>query len=99
MTSRKEDTITLTNNSLKTVFSDWKYVLLASIIAAGFWILFAVLEGLLFFSPIISFWIPFDARLNFIISNILAAMIGITMSMNVYFLTHTRRISKKKKSL
>jgi hypothetical protein len=99
MTSRKEDTITLTNNSLKTVFSDWKYVLLASIIAAGFWILFAVLEGLLFFSPIISFWIPFDARLNFIISNILAAMIGITMSMNVYLLTHTRRISKKNKSL
>ena len=102
MRSRIGDTIILTNNSLKTVFSNWKYVLLASIITAGFWILFAVLEGLLFFSPIISFWIPFDARLNFMISNIMAAMIGITMSMNIYFLAHSRRINnkeKKKKSL
>ena len=92
----------MNSSSLKVVFSNWKYVLLAAIIAGGCWILFTVLEKLLFFSPIISFWIPFDARLNFIISNIIATMIGITVSMNIYFLTHTRRIKKKnnkKKSL
>ena len=76
--------------SIKLVFSHWTYIALAGAIAAIFWIVFNVFEQLLFFSPIVVFYLPEDAITGFILSNITAILLGIVVSMNVYVLKHSR---------
>jgi hypothetical protein len=44
--------------SIKLVFSHWVYIALAGTIASIFWIVFNVFEQLLFFSPIVVFYLP-----------------------------------------
>ncbi|HEX5978147.1 MAG TPA: hypothetical protein VFY68_12765 [Nitrososphaeraceae archaeon] len=78
--------------SLKLVFSHWTYITLAGTIAAIFWIIFNVFEQLLFFYPIIIFYLPEDAILGFILSSITASILGMVVSMNVYVLKHSRDI-------
>src|ERR671939_2022749 len=75
--------------SIKLVFSHWIYIALAGTIAAIFWIVFNVFEQLLFFSPIVVFYLPEDAITGFILSNITAILLGIVVSMNVYVLRHS----------
>lgn len=77
-------TVSITNN-LKIIFSNWRFLSLAAAISIGFWIIFAIFDELLFFYPSLAFWIPSDAITNFIISNIIAIMIGIVLTMNIYF--------------
>src|SRR5919109_4697285 len=76
--------------SIKLVFSDWEYIALAGTIAIIFWIVFNVFDQLLFFSPIVIFYLPEDAITGFILSNITAILLGIVVSMNVYVLRHLR---------
>jgi hypothetical protein len=78
--------------SIKLVFSHWAYIALAGTIATIFWIVFSVSEQLLFFSPIVVFYLPEDAITGFILSNITAILLGIVVSMNVYVLKHSRGI-------
>lgn len=60
--------------SFKLVFSHWKYITLAGTIAAIFWIIFNVFEQLLFFYPIIVFYLPEDAIVGFILSSTTASV-------------------------
>ena len=76
--------------SIKLVFSNWAYVALAGTISAIFWIVFNLFEQLLFFSPIVVFYLPEDAITGFILSNITAILLGMVVSMNVYVLKHSR---------
>ena len=76
--------------SIKLVFSHWAYIAVAGTIAAIFWIVFSVFEQLLFFSPIVVFYLPEDAITGFILSNVTAILLGIVVSMNVYVLWHSR---------
>src|SRR5919109_1925242 len=76
--------------SIKLVFSHWAYIVLAGTIAAIFWIVFSAFEQLLFFFPIVIFYLPEDAIMGFILSNITAILLGIVVSMNVYVLKHSR---------
>ena len=76
--------------SAKLVFSHWIYITLAGTIAAIFWIIFNGFEQLLFFSPIVVFYLPEDAITGFILSNITAIFLGIIVSMNVYVLRHSK---------
>jgi hypothetical protein len=78
--------------SIKLVFSHWAYIALAGTIATIFWIVFNVFEQLLFFSPIVVFYLPEDAITGFILSNITAILLGMVVSMNVYVLKHSRSI-------
>jgi hypothetical protein len=78
--------------SIKLVFSHWTYIALAGTIATIFWVVFNVFEQLLFFSPIMVFYLPEDALVGFILSNITAILLGIVVSMNVYVLKHSRSI-------
>ncbi len=55
--------------STKLVFSNWAYVALAGTISALLWIVFNLFEQLLFFSPIVVFYLPEDAITGFILSN------------------------------
>ncbi|HKI07359.1 MAG TPA: hypothetical protein VKA09_03100 [Nitrososphaeraceae archaeon] len=78
--------------SIKLVFSHWAYIALAGTIATIFWIVFNVFEQLLFFSPIVVFYLPEDAITGFMLSNITAILLGIVASMNIYVLKHSRDI-------
>jgi len=48
---------------------------------------------LLFFSPVVTFYLIEDAIVDFILSDIAAALIGVVVAMNVYVLKHSK-ISK-----
>lgn len=74
----------------RMVFSDKSYILIATIVGAAFWILFASFDQLLIFSPIFTFWLPSDAIPGFIISNVTAALMGIVVSMNVYVFRNSK---------
>ena len=76
--------------STKLVFFHWAYVALAGTISAILWIVFNLFEQLLFFSPIVVFYLPEDAITGFILSIITAILLGMVVSMNVYVLIHLR---------
>jgi hypothetical protein len=69
--------------STKLVFFHWSYVTLVGTISAIFWIVFNLFEQLLFFSPIVVFYLPEDAITGFILSSITAILLGMVVSMNV----------------
>ena len=75
--------------SITLVFSHWEYIALAGTVAIIFWIVFNVFEELLFFSPIVVFYLPEDAITGFILSNMTAILLGMVVSMNVYVLRHS----------
>ena len=72
------------------VFSKWIYVLIAGSIASIFWILFNIFDQLLFFSPIVIFYLPPDAVVGFILTNLTSILLGIVVSMNAYVLRHSK---------
>lgn len=76
-------------SSFKQVFQNKPYIFLASIIFTSFWIIFNVLGELLFFTPVFVFYLPSDAIPVFILSNIISALMGIVLSMNIYVLKNT----------
>src|SRR5919198_531946 len=81
--------------SFQLVFSKWIYVAIAIALAGIFWIIFSVFDQILFFSPIITFYLPEDAIIGFILSDIAAALIGVIVSMNIYVLQNHRILKKK----
>ena len=81
--------------SFQLVFSKWMYVSIAIALAGIFWIIFNVFDQLLFFSPIVTFYLPEEATVDFILSNIAAALIGVVVSMNTYVLKHSKILKKK----
>ena len=72
------------------VFSNWIYVVIAAASSAGFWVLFSLFDQLLFFSPIIIFYLPPDATVGFIISTINSILLGAVISLNVYIVMNSR---------
>ncbi|HYO05527.1 MAG TPA: hypothetical protein VER14_00905 [Phototrophicaceae bacterium] len=82
-----------TKNFRNTILSAFKIVYLSNpllyfgisiTVFSSFWISFNMLDQLLFFSPIVYFYIPDDAILGFIITNTSATLLAIVFSMNVY---------------
>jgi hypothetical protein len=80
---------------IRIVFSSVLYISLAAAITAGFWIIFNVFEQLLFFWPVWVFYLPEDAIISFILTNVSAVLMGLLVSMNVYIIKHFKlQISK-----
>ena len=77
--------------SIKIVFNRWIYIVLAGAVAAIFWIVFNIFDQLLFFSPVFVFYLPEDAFVDFVLSNITAILLGIMVSMNIHVLRHSHR--------
>jgi len=77
--------------SIKIVFNSWIYIAVAGAVAAIFWIIFNIFDQLLFFSPVFVFYLPQDAFIGFILSNITAILLGIVVSMNIFVLKHSDR--------
>lgn len=80
----------------RIVFSNRAYSVLAVLVAAAMWVVFNVLDGLLFFSPVVNFYfpIPDDAIPGFILSIITAAAVGIVVSMNVFIVRSKLKADK-----
>src|SRR6478736_197705 len=76
--------------SFRTVFSNWPYLLITGGTATVFWIVFNVFDQLLFFSPIVIFYLPDDAVIGFILATITSILLGIVVSMNVYVIRHSK---------
>jgi hypothetical protein len=72
----------------RTVFVKWPYLAIATAITSVFWILFSLSDELLFFSPIISFYLPKDAMVDFVISTVSSILLGMVISMSVYAFKH-----------
>src|SRR6478752_1804016 len=76
--------------SFRTVFSNWQYLLITGGTALAFWIVSSIFDQLLFFSPIVIFYLPDDAVIGFILATITSVLLGIVISMNVYIFKHTK---------
>ena len=76
--------------AFKMVFSNPVYIAIAAGVFVTFWIVFNVFDQLLFFSPVLTFYLPEDAIAGFIITNITSALMGILIAMNVYVIRNTK---------
>src|SRR5215208_6360013 len=85
--------------SIRIIFSRAPYIALAIGIAVIFWIIFNVFEQLLFFSPIWVFYLPEDAVIGFVLTNVTAILVGILVSMNVYVINYSKLKITKLSSL
>lgn len=75
--------------AFKRVFASKAYIALAAAISAGFGTLFSWLDQLLFFEPVLAFYIPSDTALGFALSVITSVLLGVVISMNVYIFRNT----------
>jgi hypothetical protein len=78
------------NISTRLVFSSWTYLVLGGAVTTIFWIVFNVFDQLLFFSPVVTFYLPDDAAGGFILSNVTAILVGAVVSMNLYVIRHSK---------
>lgn len=78
--------------SFRMVFSKWPYLAITGAITGLFWVIFNVFDQLLFFTPIVTFYLPEDAIVGFILSSISALLMGVVVSMNVFVLKHSRNL-------
>jgi hypothetical protein len=76
--------------SFKLVFSHVFYIALTIVIALTFWIIFNLFEQLIFFWPVWVFYLPEDALLGFVVTNITAILLGILISLNIYVIRNSR---------
>jgi hypothetical protein len=93
--SRKQESIIPTLNvtillAFRMVFRNYLYIAIAAGVFVIFWILFNVFDQLLFFSPIVTFYLPDDAVTGFIITNMTSALMGVLIAMNVYVIKNTK---------
>ena len=77
-------------SSFKTVFSNPIYITVAALVAAPFWLIFNLLDQLIFFYPIWIFYLPDDAIVGFVLTNVSSVLLGILISMNLYVLKHSK---------
>jgi hypothetical protein len=66
--------------AFKVVFSNPVYIGIATAVFTIFWIIFKVFDQLLFFSPVVTFYLPEDAVTGFIITNVTSVLMGILVA-------------------
>ena len=75
----------------RMVFSNHLYIAIAATVFTTFWIIFNVFDQLLlFFSPIVTFYLPDDAITEFVLTNITSVLMGILVAMNVYVIRNSK---------
>jgi hypothetical protein len=92
--SKKQESISNLKTKLllafKIVFTNHLYTCIAAAVFTTFWIVFNVFDQLLYFSPVVTFYLPDDAIGGFILANITSALMGILVAMNVYVIRNSR---------
>ena len=76
--------------AFKIVYSNRFYIVISAGIFATFWIFFNIFDQLLFFSPVITFYLPDDAVNGFILTNITSVLMGILVAMNVFVIRNSK---------
>jgi hypothetical protein len=76
--------------AFKMVFSNPVYIVIAAAVFTTFWIVFSVFDQLLFFSPVVTFYLPDDAIAGFILTNITSVLMGVLVAMNVYVIRNSK---------
>jgi hypothetical protein len=76
--------------TIRIAFGNPFYLVIATAIAVLSWITFNILDDLLFFSPILVFYLPDDAITGFVLSSVTSVLLGLVVAMNVYVFRHTR---------
>ena len=76
--------------AFNVVFSNPVYIGIAIAVFTIFWIIFNVFDQLLFFSPVVTFYLPEDAVTGFIITNVTSVLMGILVAMNVYVIRNSK---------
>jgi len=76
--------------AFKMVFSNSVYIAIAAAVFSTFWIVFSVFDQLLFFSPVVTFYLPDDAIAGFILTNITSVLMGTLVAMNVYVIRSSK---------
>jgi hypothetical protein len=66
------------------------YTGITILVFISFWIFFNIFDELLFFSPIFYFYLPEDAIVGFVFTNIIALLLGIVVSMNIYLIKNLK---------
>ena len=98
------DNLLTTLTSLKTtiprvfrmVFSNRLYIAITAAVFTTLWIIFNVFDQLLFFSPIVTFYLPDDAVTGFILTNITSVLMGILVTLNVYIIRNSMNLKLDK---
>jgi len=75
--------------AFKMVFQNRLYIAIAAAVFTTFWIVFNVFDQLLFFSQVVTFYLPNDAIAGFILTNITSVLMGILVAMNVYVIRNS----------
>jgi hypothetical protein len=94
--NKKQESISILNLkttiplAFKMVFQNRLYIAIAASVFSTFWIAFNVFDQLLFFSPVITFYLPDDAMAGFILTNITSMLMGILIAMNVYVIRNSK---------
>ena len=78
--------------AFRTVYcsNPFLYALVSVFVFSSLWIFFNVMDQLLFFSPVLFFYVPNDAMVGFVFTNVIAFLLGIVVSMNVYVIRYSR---------
>ena len=76
--------------AFKVVFRNPVYIGIAAAVFTTFWIIFNVFDQLLFFSPVVTFYLPDDAVTGFVITNLTSVLMGILVAMNVYVIRNSK---------
>ncbi len=91
--SRKLESISILKTTIplafKMVFPNPVYIAIAAAVFTTFWIVFSVFDQMLFFSPVVTFYLPDDAIAGFILTNITSVLMGILVAMNVYVIRNS----------
>ena len=70
--------------SVKIVFSVPTYILIATVVAIPFWILFNFFDQLIFFEPVWNFYLSEDGITGIIVTTRVSILIGMLISMDIY---------------
>ncbi len=65
------------------------YISVTVLVFSLLWISFNILDELLFFTPILYFYLPEDAIIGFIFTIIISIMLAMLVAMNIYLIKHS----------
>lgn len=83
---------------IKMVFSDYRYIILASVIFVGMLIPLLIISEFIFLEPYIISHLPSGSEFSFSLIVILSALSGLVLAMNVFRINSFRNTPKKKVS-
>lgn len=82
-------------SAIKLVFSNYSYLSLSVAIFAGLLMFLSSLSEYVFFTPIFTFYVPYDRIVGFVLILAVSSLSGIVIPMNVYRIKTLQSKSKK----